>query len=169
MRSAPATALSAAWFVLAPGVVGGLLPWLVTDWRPADLGIWWLPARLAGIVLVAAGTLLLLQAFAQFVRDGRGTPMPAAAPEHLVVTGLYRYVRNPMYVAVGAVIAGQLLVLARLELLWYLITVLAACAGFVHGYEEPHLRRRFGARYDEYRRNVPAWLPRRRPWRPASP
>lgn len=166
MRRTTATVVSAVWFVLAPGIVCGLGPWLITGWHGRDLGAWWLPARLLGVALIVAGVLVLLRAFAQFVSDGRGTPAPVAAPERLVVNGLYRYVRNPMYVAVVVVLIGQVLVFVRLDLLWYTGAVVAMCAAFVHLYEEPNLRRRFGARYDEYRRGVPAWLPRPRAWQP---
>jgi protein-S-isoprenylcysteine O-methyltransferase Ste14 len=87
-----------------------------------------------------------------------------APPEHLVVGGLYRYVRNPMYIAVIATIVGQVLVLAQPGLLVYAAVVAAAMAGFVHGYEEPTLSEQFGTEYDAYRRAVPAWLPRLQPW-----
>ncbi|WP_243719067.1 isoprenylcysteine carboxylmethyltransferase family protein [Actinomadura sp. KC06] len=147
-------------------MVAGLLPWWITGWRPRGLGIWWLPLLAVGAGLIFLGGAVLLHAFARFVREGCGTPMPAAAPERLVVSGAYRYVRNPMYVAVLAVILGQALVLARLELVWYAVAVFVTCAGFVHLYEQPALHRRFGGAYEEYRRAVPAWMPRLRPWNP---
>lgn len=165
MRLIPAATASAVWFVLAPGVVCGLVPWSITRWHGHAPG---LPLQLIGAALITAGTLVLVRAFVQFVRDGRGSPAPVAAPDLLVVNGLYRYVRNPMYVAVVLVITGQVLLFARLDLLWWVAVVAAASAAFVHGFEEPDLRERFGARYDEYRRAVPAWLPRMRPWQPQS-
>lgn len=116
-----------------------------------------------GIALVAIGAGALLHAFARFVLEGRGTPAPVAPTERLVVGGLYRYVRNPMYLAVLATIVGQGLALGRLELLLYAAAVLAAFVAFVHWYEQPALQRRFGAQYDEYRMAVPGWWPRRRP------
>ena len=165
MRLLPAALASGMWFVLAPGFVCGVIPWAITRWAEHDPGMWW-PLRLLGALLIVAGTLVLVRTFVQFVRDGRGSPAPVAAPELLVVNGLYRYVRNPMYVAVLAVIVGQVLVLTRFELLWWAAVVAAASAAFVHGFEEPDLRARFGAQYDEYRHAVPAWLPRLRPWQP---
>jgi protein-S-isoprenylcysteine O-methyltransferase Ste14 len=102
----------------------------------------------------------------RFVVEGAGTPAPVAPPGQLVVGGLYRYVRNPMYLAVVATIAGQALALAQPALLGYAVAVGAAMAAFVHGYEEPTLSRQFGEQYQAYRRAVPAWWPRRRPWRP---
>ncbi|MGP3966156.1 methyltransferase family protein [Streptomyces sp. 6N223] len=105
-------------------------------------------------------------AFARFVREGRGTPAPLAPTERLVVGGLYRRVRNPMYVAVPAIVAGQGLLLVRPEPLLYGIAVWLACAAFVRWYEEPRLRRTYGAAYDAYRAAVPAWVPRATPWEP---
>jgi protein-S-isoprenylcysteine O-methyltransferase Ste14 len=83
-----------------------------------------------------------------------------------VVGGLYRYVRNPMYIAVATTIAGQALILGRPVLLLYALAFGAIVYGFVRVYEEPTLQRSFGAEYDAYRRAVPGWRPRRRPWTP---
>ena len=157
-----AAAGTAAFLLLAPGVVAGLVPWLLTGWS-AEGGS--LPVRILGGVLVVAGAAVLLAAFVRFVVEGRGTPAPVAPTERLVVGGAYRFVRNPMYLAVGAAIVGQALLLGRPVLLGYAAAFAAAVAVFVHGYEEPALARRFGASYDAYRRAVPAWVPRLRPWR----
>jgi protein-S-isoprenylcysteine O-methyltransferase Ste14 len=100
--------------------------------------------------------------------EGFGTPAPVAAPERLVVGGVYRYVRNPMYVAVLAAIFGQALLLGQLGLLLYAAAVWLITAAFVRFYEEPTLTRRFGADYEAYRRAVPAWWPRLRPWKPSE-
>ena len=156
------------FFALAPGVVAGLVPWWLTGWRVRALPAWWLPLRLAGVVLLAAGAVVLVQAFARFVVEGLGTPAPVAPTRELVVGGLYRYVRNPMYLAVLAAILGQALALGQLVLLPYAAVVAAAFVAFVHWYEEPTLARQFGARYQAYRQAVPGWWPRRRPWRPAG-
>ena len=145
-----------------PCVVAGVVPWLITRW---DTGRTAVQLQLAGVVLVAGGTVVLVHAFVRFVVEGLGTPAPVAPTRRLVVGGLYRYVRNPMYVAVGATIVGQALVLGRYELVLYAAAFGAAVFGFVRGYEEPTLHRQFGDSYDEYRRNVPGWWPRRRAWR----
>jgi protein-S-isoprenylcysteine O-methyltransferase Ste14 len=100
-----------------------------------------------------------------FLVEGFGTPAPIAAPERLVVGGVYRYVRNPMYVAILAVIIGQALLLGQLGLLLYAAAIWLIAAAFVRWYEEPTLTRRFGAGYEAYRRAVPAWWPRLRPWK----
>jgi protein-S-isoprenylcysteine O-methyltransferase Ste14 len=112
--------------------------------------------------------VLLVPAFVRFAAEGAGTPAPVAPTEHLVVGGLYRYVRNPMYLAVVAAVVGQALALGQPALLLYAAAVGAAMAAFVHGYEEPALHRQFGARYEAYRQAVPAWWPRRHPWQPGE-
>lgn len=152
---------SAAFFALAPGVMAGAIPLALTGWHVrADWG--W--ARVAGAVLTVGGAVVLVQAFARFVREGRGTPAPVAPTAHLVVGGLYRHVRNPMYEAVVATIVGQALILGRPGLLLYAALFAATVATFVLGYEEPTLVEQFGAEYEAYRRAVPRWLPRLRPW-----
>jgi protein-S-isoprenylcysteine O-methyltransferase Ste14 len=168
MRKAGAALGSAVFFALAPGVVAVLVPWWLTGWQVRSLPVWWLPLRVAGVVLLVAGTAVLVHAFARFVVEGVGTPAPVAPTRELVVGGLYRYVRNPMYLAVLAAIVGQALALGQLVLLPYAAVVAAAFAAFVHWYEEPTLARQFGARYQAYRRAVPGWWPRRHPWRPAG-
>jgi protein-S-isoprenylcysteine O-methyltransferase Ste14 len=112
--------------------------------------------------VLVVSVAVLVQAFARFVLEGRGTPAPVAPTERLVVGGLYRYVRNPMYVAVVGAIVGQALLLGRGVLLVYAAIVWAVVASFVLLYEEPTLREQFGTEYDAYRASVPAWIPRRR-------
>jgi protein-S-isoprenylcysteine O-methyltransferase Ste14 len=158
MRTRTAALGSAAFFVAAPGVAAGLVPWLLTGW---DAHSFPLSLRIAGALLTIAGGAFVVQAFVRFVVEGLGTPAPVAPPERLVVGGAFRWVRNPMYVAVTAAIAGQALLLGRLGLLAYAAVFWAITAAFVRWYEEPNLERRFGADYAEYRRTVPAWLPRR--------
>jgi len=151
---------SAVFLLIAPGVVAGLVPWWLTGWQ---MGAGYPAAvQITGAVLAAAGAAVLLAAFAQFAIQGRGTPAPPAPTEHLVVRGLYRYGRNPMYLAVLAVIAGQALLLSRPVLLGYAAAVAAAFVAFVYGYEQPTLARRYGAEYQAYKRAVPGWWPRLR-------
>ena len=157
---------SIVFLLLAPGVVAGVVPWWLTRWEVHEPLPYWALLRVVGVALVAIGVGGLLHAFARFVVEGLGTPAPVAPTERLVVGGLYRYVRNPMYLAVLAVIVGQALLLGRLELLVYAVVLFTAFVAFVHWYEEPTLRRRFGAEYEEYSRAVPGWWPRLRPWQP---
>lgn len=152
---------SLVFLVVAPGVAAGLMPWALTGWEAEAT---WLPLQAAGIVLVVAGVGVLLHAFARFALEGIGTPAPVAPTQHLVVGGLYRFVRNPMYLAVCATIAGQALILGRPALLAYAAAFGAVVATFVRAYEEPTLTARYGRRYEDYRRAVPGWWPRRRPW-----
>jgi protein-S-isoprenylcysteine O-methyltransferase Ste14 len=160
-RRAIAAAGSAAFLVLAPGVVAGLAPWLLTGWEMEDGP----PAvRIIGGALIALGVGFLLHAFARFVIEGLGTPAPVAPTERLVVGGVYRYVRNPMYLAVGATIVGQALLLGQFGLLAYAAAFWLVVFGFVRLYEEPALSAQFGEEYDAYRRAVPGWWPRLHPW-----
>jgi protein-S-isoprenylcysteine O-methyltransferase Ste14 len=164
MRRTTAAAGSALFFAIAPGVVAGLVPWWLTRWQVRGPLAHWAPVRAAGLIMLIAGAAVLVQAFARFAAEGHGTPAPAAPTERLVIGGLYRYVRNPMYLAVVACITGQALALAQPGLLGYAAAVWITTAAFARWYEEPALARRFGAQYEEYRRSVPAWRPRRRPW-----
>ncbi len=161
MQTARAAAGSAVFFVVAPVVVAAVVPWLLTGWSSGSAPGWYVVVRLVGVVLVVAGAGALIASFARFVLEGRGTPAPVAPTEELVVGGLYRYVRNPMYVAVVALIVGQAMLLARPVLLAYAAVVWAATASFVRWYEEPALRRRYGTQYEAYRRSVRAWIPGR--------
>ena len=150
-----------AFFFAAPGTVGGFIPWwLVGDHNErGPMG-----AVVAGTVLVAVGVLGVIAAFAQFVREGRGTPAPIAPTEELVVGGLYRYVRNPMYVFVGTIIAGQALIFLSWAVFGYLLGFLALVFSFVTFYEQPTLRETYGKSYDDYLAAVPGWWPRLTPW-----
>ena len=120
---------------------------------------------IAGWILILAAAALLLHSFARFALEGLGTPAPVAPTERLVVGGIYRHVRNPMYVAVLSIILGQALLFSSWAVFGYGIVAAAAMVSFVRLYEEPTLARRYGAEYEAYRRAVPGWLPRLTPWR----
>ena len=163
MRQAGSALGTAFFLVIAPGTTAVLIPWLLTGWNgripPLNPAL-----RLAGFVLTIGGAAVLISAFIRFVAEGNGTPAPVAPTERLVVGGHYRHVRNPMYLAVTAVIVGQGLVLGRSVLFLYAAVFLLTTAAFVRVYEEPTLRDRYGAEYEEYRHSVPGWWPRLRPW-----
>jgi protein-S-isoprenylcysteine O-methyltransferase Ste14 len=161
MRKWDAAAGSSLFMALAPGTVAGLIPWWLTGWEAGD---WWLPLRALGVIPLAVGAVVLVHAFTRFVTEGLGTPAPVAPTQHLVVGGLYRYVRNPMYVAVVAAIVGQALLLARPVLLGYALVAGIVMWAFARWYEEPTLSRTFGETYDRYREAVPGWVPRLRPY-----
>ncbi|MBX9391906.1 methyltransferase family protein [Streptomonospora nanhaiensis] len=145
----------------------GVIPWLITGWEFTEPLPYWAVARWTGAVLIAAGLYVCAHAFTRFVA-ARGVPIPAAPTEHLVVDGFNRYVRNPMYVALLHVLIGEALLFGSLGVLAWALTAWLVAALFVRFYEEPTLERTFGADYTEYRRNVRAWVPRLRPWRPSA-
>lgn len=153
---------SALFLVFAPGTIAGLVPWLIIRW-PAPIAHPAL-ALLGGLVL-ALGLVLLIECFARFAVRGRGTPAPIAPPERLIVSGAYRHVRNPMYVAVVSLILGQAALFASAGVLIYGLAMWAGFHAFVLGHEEPTLRRQFSQDYAAYVAAVPRWIPRLKPWR----
>ncbi len=164
MRQASAALGSALFFVIAPGTIAGFVPWRISHWRPGAPIFGSVIFQAAGLLLIICGIAVLLETFARFVREGKGTPAPVAPPRHLV-KGLYRYVRNPMYVAVIAVVLGQAFVFRNPRLLEY---AAAGWLGFhlwVLVYEEPTLRNTFAEEYHEYCAGVPRWVPRLTAWR----
>ena len=156
---------SVLFLVLAPGTVIGLIPWWISKWKvqPAPPGF--LLIQLLGVLLLVTGILILLEAFARFALQGIGTPAPVLPTRHLVVTGFYRYVRNPMYVALVLAVLGQSMIQGNLNLVIYGGFVWLITHLFVVVYEEPTLRRTFGDDYNEFCANVPRWIPRLRPWK----
>ena len=156
---------SFVFFWAAPGVVAGVGPFAMVGWtiQPPLLG---LPGgRAVGVAAVAAGLACLLDCFARFALQGRGTPGPVAQTEVLVASGLYRFVRNPMYISVLSIVSGQALLFGQTRLFAYAGVLLAVFHLFVLLYEEPSLRRRFGGSYETYCRHVGRWWPRLTPWR----
>ena len=154
------------FLVVTPGVVAGLIPGLITGWRIPWTSPAVSPVAIAAAVVILGGVVVLLDAFVRFARAD-GTPAPPMPTAHLVVVGPYRHVRNPMYLAVLAIILGQALLFASAGALLYAGVVLLAVGLFVKGYEEPTLELEYGDEYREYRRNVRGWIPRLRPWHDA--
>jgi protein-S-isoprenylcysteine O-methyltransferase Ste14 len=165
MRKLLAVLGSVVFFVVAPGVVAGLAPWWISGRGSDTASLGW-PLRGLGAVLIAAGAGVLLDSFARFALQGSGTPAPVFPTRHLVVSGLYRYVRNPMYVAVVAVIVGQSLLLGNARVLAYGAAVGVGFHVFVLLYEEATLRSTYGEEYVRFCAHVPRWIPRLRPWQP---
>lgn len=149
---------SLAFLFIAPGTVVGVVPWLITHWQPKSRVSGALTAT--GIALIVFGLTPLVESFARFAWKGLGTPAPVAPTRHLVASGFYRYVRNPMYLGVVAAVMGQALVFADVDLLVYALAAWLTMHAFVVLYEEPKLRRTFGAEYTEFCAQVPRWLPR---------
>lgn len=151
--------------IVVPGTVAGLVPWLITGWHRSADPFGSPDAWPLGIMFISLGLPVLLLSIYKFATAGLGTPLPAAPTTHLVISGPHRFVRNPMYIAVVAIILGQALILGRPELLWYAALVAVATTTFAHFYEEPTLHRQFGEEYDRYRQAVHAWVPRITPYR----
>ncbi len=164
LRGAFAVLGSALFFLLAPCTVAGLVPWWISRWRFETPLAGWLLLRVLGGLLVAAGILVVADSFARFALKGLGTPAPVFPTRYLVITGFYRYVRNPMYVAVVAIIMGQGLVFGNMRVLAYGAVVWLAFHLFVVAYEEPTLQAVYGTEYERFRAGVPRWIPRLSPW-----
>ena len=148
--------------------MAGVVPYWISHWQfePALLGL--SAFRVIGVLLIAVGVPVILDSFTRFALQGLGTPAPVMPSEHLVVTGLYRHVRNPMYVGVTSTILGQGLLFGDARILEYGFLVWLAFHLFVLGYEEPKLRSTFGDEYREFCRNVPRWVPRFSAWNDSS-
>lgn len=150
------TALKSLLFlVVAPGMVAGYIPLGLLRRGPLiDLGVFaWL-----ALPLWLIGTTILLWSFWNFLKQGRGTPAPIDPPKELVAVGFYRYTRNPMYVGVLSMIIGHFLWFGFWNLLIYAAFIFLAFNTFVAYYEEPTLRRNFGAAYEDYCKRVPRWF-----------
>jgi protein-S-isoprenylcysteine O-methyltransferase Ste14 len=159
-----AVAGSAVFLVIAPGFVAGLMPWWISRWSVEAPFFGMLFFRFVGGMFLALGIIGLLDSFARFALQGVGTPAPIFPTRHLVVTGLYRFVRNPMYVAVVSAILGQGLILGDVAVLEYGAVVWLLFHLFVLIYEEPTLRASFGSEYESFCAEVPRWIPRLTPW-----
>jgi len=146
------------WTLLLPGMVVGYLPWRFFGLRQVriDLGH---PPHVVGLLLMSVGAVLLAACIVEFARSGRGTLSPLDAPRELVVQGLYRYVRNPMYLGAATTLVGELLLTRSRSLLIFASSWFLLVNRFVIGYEEPTLRRRFGDSYRRYTERVGRWLP----------
>ena len=153
---------AAAFFLMAPAIMAGVIPWWITRWQPGPR----LPGQAlltaAGTIATSMGAALVVEAFVRFVRRGHGTPAPYAPARRLIVSGTYRYVRNPMYVALMLVVLGQALLLRRSALVVYGLVLFTAFHLRVVLKEEPELRCRFGREYEDYCAHVRRWLPRGR-------
>jgi protein-S-isoprenylcysteine O-methyltransferase Ste14 len=147
-----------------PGFSAVYLPWRFFGLRDVRIDVSD-PRQWLGMLGIGAGTILLLTCIWEFAKRGRGTLSPADPPRHLVVSGLYRFVRNPMYMSVTLIIFGEVLLTSSRSLFVYWIAWFTIVNVFVMGYEEPTLRHQFGGEYEQYTRHVGRWFPRLTPWR----
>jgi protein-S-isoprenylcysteine O-methyltransferase Ste14 len=168
MRRPSAILGSFLFLLIAPGFVAGVVPYWISRWHAGPAFAGSSIVRILGLLLIIFGAPLLLDSFTRFALQGLGTPAPVFPTRHLVVTGFYRYVRNPMYIGVALVIFGQALYLRNVRVLEYGIAVSLAFHLFALWYEEPTLRETFGPEYAEFCENVSRWIPRLRPWTPGE-
>lgn len=152
---------SVFWTLALPGFFAGYVPWRYFGLREASLTAA-SGAGVAGLAGIGLGVVLLAACIVEFARRGRGTLSPLDPPRHLVIGGLYRYVRNPMYLSVTLIVLGEVLVTRSRALAAYWVVWFACVNLFVIGYEEPALRAQFGPSYDAYTRTVRRWIPRLR-------
>ena len=144
--------------IFVPGTIAGWLPYRLHGDSPATSSF---ALRTIGILLIVIGTAIYLHtAFWGFALRGYGTPAPIAPTKKLVVDGLHRYVRNPMYIGVATIVLGQAVLFESWHVLEYLAVVLLIVQFFILFYEEPTLARQFGAEYEDYKRRVPRWFPK---------
>jgi protein-S-isoprenylcysteine O-methyltransferase Ste14 len=147
-------------FLALPGVVAGLVPILIANADTNRRG-----GSAIGYGVLALGVVLLLGCVRDFYVSGKGTLAPWDPPKRLVVVGFYRFLRNPMYVAVLTMVLGWVLVFGSIWLAFYLVVLTMAFHLRVMFYEEPRLRQRFPAEWKTYSAAVPRWLPRLKPKR----
>ena len=145
--------------LIVPGTFAVYLPLRIVRDRPFVMG----PAFLAGCLVLLIGASIYAWCVWDFATFGQGTPAPIDAPKKLVVRGLYRYTRNPMYTGVLTVILGWAVLFRAFDLVLYALVVGTCFQLFILLYEEPHLRSEFGSQYEHYRARVGRWLPRLRP------
>jgi protein-S-isoprenylcysteine O-methyltransferase Ste14 len=166
MRRLSAILGSFLFLLIAPGFVAGVVPYWISRWRGGPVFVGSSVVRILGVLLIIFGVPLLLDSFTRFALQGLGTPAPVFPTRHLVFTGFYRYVRNPMYLGVASVIFGQALYFRNARVLGYGIAMCLGFHLFILLYEEPTLRRTFDREYEEFCENVPRWIPRLTPWTP---
>jgi protein-S-isoprenylcysteine O-methyltransferase Ste14 len=147
--------------LILPGSVTLLIPYFILSARGGIAVPRWGPVQYVACIVIAAGAAVLIRCIADFARIGRGTLAPVDPPKTLVIRGLYRYARNPMYLGVLCVLLGEALLFQSVPLLTYTAVWFLFVNLFVIFYEEPALRGRFGESYEQYRRAVGRWIPRR--------
>jgi protein-S-isoprenylcysteine O-methyltransferase Ste14 len=155
---------TAVFLFVAPGTFAAFIPWRMSRWRMQASFPGISAMRAMGVLLISAGLIVVLDAFVRFALQGIGTPAPVFPTRRLVISGSYRYVRNPMYIAVVSIILGQALLFGNSQLLIYGLFFWLATHLFVCFYEEPTLRRTFPEDYAAFTAHVPRWIPRLTPW-----
>lgn len=144
--------------ILQPGIVTGLVPWLILkeqkyEWH-TSLTLW----QYSGLIFFLAGLLIMLLCIARFAFEGKGTLSPLDPTKKLVIAGLYKYSRNPMYVGVMLILAGEIFFFQSFSLLLYSVIIFCAFHAFIVFREEPRLLQDFGEEYKSYKSTVRRWL-----------
>jgi len=155
---------TAIFLFVAPGTFAAFIPWWMSRWRMQASFPGVMAVRGIGILFIATGSIFVLDAFVRFALQGIGTPAPVFPTRRLVISGSYRYVRNPMYIAVVSIILGQALLFANIQLFIYGLCFWLLTHLFVRLYEEPTLRKSFPEDYAAFAAHVPRWIPRLTPW-----
>ena len=150
---------SLLWTLLLPGMVAGYIPWRFYGLSHVHVDVT-NPLTILALLLIAAGVVLLLACIWEFAARSKGTLSPLDPTKELVVQGLYRYVRNPMYLSVSTIVLGEALLARSRGLVVYWAIFFVIVNLFVRLYEEPTLRWQFGESYERYQRQVGRWLPR---------
>ena len=153
---------TAIFTCIMPGTATVLIPFFVLQATDNLLPCGWGVFRVAGVILSSLGVAIYLSCARNFVVHGHGTPAPIDAPKRLVVQGLYRYTRNPMYVGMLSIVAGEALYFGSFWLVLYGLFFFAMFHAFVVLYEEPTLERLFGESYRSMREEIPRWVRRER-------
>ncbi len=149
--------ISILYLVIEAGVFALYIPLtLLRNGSRIETGIF----SFLAIPLWLMGSVIILRCFWDFTFRGRGTPLPADPPKELVVTGFYRYVRNPIYIGAFLIFLAHFLWFGYWNLLLYAVLSFIGVHLFIISYEEPNLKRKFGTAYEEYLKHVPRWIPR---------
>jgi len=159
---------TAIFLFVAPGTFAVAIPWWISRWRVHASFQGFAAIRTAGALLIAAAAVIVMETFLRSALQGIGTPAPIAPTRRLVVTGSYRYVRNPMYIAVVSLVIRQAMFFGSAGVLAYGLCAWLVTHLFVVFYEEPTLRRSFPDDYPAFTAHVPRWLPRFTPWNQRS-
>ncbi|APX97750.1 methyltransferase family protein [Natronorubrum daqingense] len=162
MTSIRTAAKTVLFTILVPGTLAVAIPQLLAKWRPHPrLPVNSSVANLVGTLSIGSGILLYLHTAHEFLAAGDGTPSPSDEPDELVTSGVYARSRNPMYVGVLLVIAGQALRRRSVSILWWAAGCWIGFHNRIIRYEEPHLAEKHGDEYEQYRDQVPRWFSRR--------
>lgn len=145
--------------ILQPGIVAGLIPFLIVrgDLKRI-LTLPWTVVQYSGVIVFLIGTFIMIHCIIKFAIDGRGTLSPADPTKSLVISGLYKYSRNPMYLGVMSILIGETLFTYNFYLFLYSCMIFLVFNLFIEFLEEPRLKKDFGKEYENYKKRVKRWI-----------